>query len=165
MTVDDLTHIDARGHARMVDVTGKAETRRYATARCTVTLSSTALASVARIQETDPLAEARVAAIMAAKRTPDFIPLCHPLLIGDVTVDFVVGTDRIDIEARVETWGRTGVEIEALTACAAAALVVYDMGRELDPMTAIEDLAVWEKRGGRSGTWQRDAAASDSTYG
>ena len=117
---------------------------------------------VTKAQEPDPLASARVIGILAAKRTPDFIPLCHPLLIGDVAVDFVVGTDRVEIEARVETFGQTGVEMEALTACAAAALAVCDMCRAVDPMITIEGLAVWEKRGGRSGAWRRNETAEAS---
>jgi|SRR5580700_5272500 cyclic pyranopterin phosphate synthase len=156
MALDGLTHLDAHGNARMVDVTRKAHTQRIATARCTVSLSPEAMAVVTKAQDTDPLASARVIGILAAKRTPDFIPLCHPLLIGDVAIDFVVGTDHVEIEARVETFGQTGVEMEALTACAAAALAVCDMGRAVDPLITIEGLAVWEKQGGRSGTWRRN---------
>ena len=155
MTIDGLTHIDAHGHARMVNVTDKAQTQRDAVARCAVSLSPAAIASLAQSQEADPLAAARVIGIRAAKQTSDLIPLCHPLLIGDVIVEFVVGADRIEIEARVDTFGRTGVEMEALTACAAAALAIYYSCRKVDPLAAIEGLAVWEKRGGRSGSWNR----------
>src|SRR5580658_2039069 len=162
MTVEDLTHIDAHGHARMVSVTEKAQTQRDAVARCTVSLSPAAIESLAQSQETDPLASARVTGIQAAKQTWDLIPLCHPLLIGDVVVEFVVGTDRIGIEAHVDTFGRTGVEMEALTACVAAALAIYHSCRKLDPLAAITDLAVWEKRGGRSGSWRRRAETDEA---
>jgi cyclic pyranopterin monophosphate synthase len=156
MASDELTHLDAQGRARMVDVTRKAQTERFAVARCTVSLSEEAIAVVAQRGEADPLASARVAGVLAAKRTSDFIPLCHPLLIGDVAVDFVVGTQRIEIEARVETFGQTGVEMEALTACATAALAISDICRTTDPLVSIDGLAVWEKRGGRSGSWRRE---------
>jgi cyclic pyranopterin phosphate synthase len=163
MTVDNLTHIDAHGHARMVNVTQKDQTQRDAIARCTVSLSPAAIASLTQSQEPDPLASARIMGILAAKRTSDLIPLCHPLLIGDVIVEFVVCTDRIEIEARVETFGRTGVEMEALMACAAAALTIWDSCRTLYPLAAINDLAVWEKRGGRSGTWSRGPETHEAT--
>ncbi len=164
MTVDGLSHIDEHGHARMVNVTEKDQTQRDAIARCTVSLSPAAIESLTQSQEADPLGSARVTGIQAAKQTWDLIPLCHPLLIGDVVVEFVVRADRIEIEARVDAFGRTGVEMEALTACAAAALAIYYSCRTLDPLAAITDLAVWEKRGGRSGSWRRvetDEAASD----
>jgi cyclic pyranopterin monophosphate synthase len=160
--VDGLTHIDAHGHARMVNVTEKPQTQRDAVARCTVSLSPAAIVSLAQSREADPLAAARVTGIQAAKQTWDLIPLCHPLLIGDVVVEFEVGTDRIEIEARVDTFGRTGVEMEALTACAAAALAIYHSCRRLDPLAAITDLAVWEKRGGRSGSWRRRAETAEA---
>jgi cyclic pyranopterin phosphate synthase len=157
----DLTHIDAHGHARMVDVTQKAQTQRQAVARCSIATSRSALESIAESREVDVLAAARVAGILAAKRTADFIPLCHPLLIGDVALDFEVGLDRIDIEARVECFGQTGVEMEALTACAAAALAMCDMCKEFDPLMSLVNLRVWEKRGGRSGTWRYEAEAAE----
>jgi cyclic pyranopterin monophosphate synthase len=156
---DGLSHIDAQGHARMVDVTMKPQTMRVAVARCTVSSSRHAIASVTAGHETDILATARIIGIQAAKRTPDLIPLCHPLLIGDVAVEFQVEDDRIGVEARVEAFGQTGVEMEALTACAAAALAICDMALALDPMIALGALRVWEKRGGRSGTWRYTAEA------
>ena len=156
MASGGLTHIDAHGHARMVDVTQKAATRRQAIARCSVQGSRAALASIATSQENEVLAAARVIGIQAAKLTPDLIPLCHPLLIGDVALDFSVLEERIEIEARVECFGQTGVEMEALTACAAAALAIYDHCRPLDPSMAVVGLRVIEKRGGRSGTWRFD---------
>ncbi len=159
MAFDGLTHLDARGHARMVDVTRKAQTQRFATARCTVSLSEAALATLTSAQEPDPLSSARVIGIMAAKQTADFIPLCHPLLIGDVAVEVaVVDGDHLAIEARVNTFGQTGVEMEALTACAATALAICDSCHEVDPGVSIEGLTVWEKRGGRSGTGRREEA-------
>ncbi len=159
MAFDGLTHLDARGHARMVDVTRKTPTQRFATARCKVTLSEEAVAALTKTQEPDPLASARVIGIQAAKQTADFIPLCHPLLIGDVAVDVaVVDGDHVEIECRVNTFGQTGVEMEALTACAATALAICDSCHEVDPCVSIEGLTVWEKRGGRSGTWRREEA-------
>jgi cyclic pyranopterin phosphate synthase len=162
MAPNGLTHIDAQGHARMVDVTQKAQTQRQAVARCTISSSRSAIASVTASQENDILAAARVVGIQAAKQTPDLIPLCHPLLIGDVALSFEVGADRIEVEARVECFGQTGVEMEALTACAVAALAICDMCKTLDPLMAVEGLRVWEKRGGRSGTWRYDAQTPEN---
>jgi cyclic pyranopterin phosphate synthase len=156
MTPNGLSHIDAHGHARMVDVTQKAQTHRVAVARCSIASSRSAIASVIESQENDVLAAARVVGILAAKQASDLIPLCHPLLIGDVALEFMLGADRIDIEARVECFGQTGVEMEALMACAIAALAICDRCRTLDPLVAVEGLRVWEKRGGRSGTWRYD---------
>jgi cyclic pyranopterin monophosphate synthase len=138
----------------MVDVTQKARTRRQAVARCAVVMSSAAMASIAASQENEVLASARYIGIQAAMLSPDLIPLCHPLLIGDVTVDFSLSETGIEIEARVECFGQTGVEMEALTACAAAALAICDLCRRLDPNLSVVGLRVWEKRGGRSGTWR-----------
>lgn len=161
MAPGGLSHIDAHGRARMVDVTEKAQTQRSAIARCSVSASAAALASV-RAPENDVLAAARVTGIQAAKLTPDLIPLCHPLLIGDVAVDFDVSERAIQIEARVECFGQTGVEMEALTACAGAALAICDLCRHLDPTMTLGELRVWEKRGGRSGTWQYAAPTEPS---
>jgi len=153
----ELTHIDEHGHARMVDVTQKAQTQRQAIARCSISSTRSAIASVDENQENDVLSAARVVGIQAAKLTSAFIPLCHPLLIGEVALDFEVRDDRIVVEARVECFGQTGVEMEALTACAAAALAICDMCKTLDPLMTIGGLRVWEKRGGRSGTWRFEA--------
>ena len=109
-------------------------------------------------QEAEVLAAARVIGIHAAKETPDLIPLCHPILIGDVAIDFEVAGDSVEIAARVESFGQTGVEMEALTACAAAALAICDQCREADPSMTVRQLRVWEKRGGRSGTWRYEGA-------
>jgi cyclic pyranopterin phosphate synthase len=155
----ELTHIDEHGHARMVDVTQKAQTQREAIARCSISSSKAATAWLGQNQEHEVLAAARVIGIQAAKLTSDLIPLCHPLLIGDIALDFFVEDVRIDIEARVECFGQTGVEMEALTACAAAALAICDLCKTIDPLMAIRGLRVWEKRGGRSGSWRYDAPA------
>lgn len=112
----------------------------------------------------DVLAVARVAGIQAAKRTSELIPLCHPLMISAVTVNFDVGPDYIDIEAVTETVDRTGVEMEALTACSVAALTIYDMCKAADKAMVIGDLALWEKTGGRSGTYRRDPAAAPAAF-
>jgi cyclic pyranopterin phosphate synthase len=161
MAPNGLTHIDAHGHARMVDVTQKAQTQRVAIARCSIASSQSAITAVVENQENDVLAAARIVGIQAAKQTSDIIPLCHPLLIGNVAVDFKLGADRIDVEARVECFGQTGVEMEALTACAVAALAICDVCRTFDPMVAVEELRVWEKRGGRSGTWRYEPGAPE----
>ncbi len=107
------------------------------------------------INKGDVLGAARIAGIQAAKRTADLIPLCHPLLVGSVYVNFTIGEDHIDVEAQVETVDRTGVEMEAMTACAVAALTIYDMCKSADRSMTISELALWEKTGGRSGTWRR----------
>jgi cyclic pyranopterin phosphate synthase len=161
MVPNGLTHIDEHGHARMVDVTQKAQTHRVAVARCTVAASRSAIASVAESEENDGLGAARVVGIQAAKLTSDLIPLCHPLLIGDVALAFTLGEDRVDVEARVECFGQTGVEMEALTACAIAALAICDICRAIDPLVAVEGLRVWEKRGGRSGDWRLASVGPD----
>jgi cyclic pyranopterin monophosphate synthase len=155
---DGLSHVDVHGRARMVDVTQKANTHRQAVARCTLSSSSGAIASMGSAQQADVLAAARIIGIQAAKETPDLIPLCHPILIGDVTIDFEVADDKVEIVARVESFGQTGVEMEALTACAAAALAICDQCRDADPSMTVHQLRVWEKRGGRSGTWRYDGA-------
>lgn len=153
-----FTHLDADGRARMVDVTPKETTHRRAVARARVEMAPETARAVADggVGKGDVLAVARVAGIQAAKRTSDLIPLCHPLMVGSVSVDFEVNPDSVDIEARVETVDRTGVEMEALTACGVAALTVYDMCKALDRSMTIEGLALWEKTGGRSGPYLRD---------
>jgi cyclic pyranopterin phosphate synthase len=107
------------------------------------------------ITKGDVLGTARIAAIQAAKKTPDLIPLCHPLLVGTVHVNFTIGDDHVGIEAEVETVDRTGVEMEALTACSVAALTIYDMCKSADRSMVITGLTLWEKTGGSSGTWRR----------
>jgi cyclic pyranopterin monophosphate synthase len=152
-----LTHLDPLGRARMVDVTPKEATHRRAIARCRVHMEAETTSLVARgaISKGDVLAVARVAGIQAAKRTPDLIPLCHPLLVGSVFVNFTIDDTWIEVEAQVETVDRTGVEMEALTAASVAALTVYDMCKSVDRSMTIGDLTLWEKTGGRSGTYRR----------
>lgn len=153
-----FSHIDPLGRARMVDVTPKDPSHRRAIARGRVYMTADTASAVARgaIAKGDVLAVARVAGIQAAKRTPDLIPLCHPLLVGAVLVNFRIEDEYIEIEAEVETVDRTGVEMEALTACSVAALTIYDMCKSADRSMVIGDMTLWEKTGGQSGTYRRD---------
>ena len=155
-----LTHLDPLGRARMVDVTPKDPTHRRAIARCKVFMQAETTSRVASnaVSKGDVLAVARVAGIQAAKQTPNLVPLCHPLLVGSVFVNFTIGDDNVEIEAQVETVDRTGVEMEAMTACAVAALTVYDMCKSMDRSMTIGELTLWEKTGGRSGTYRRQAS-------
>jgi len=157
-----FTHLDPLGRARMVDVTPKEPSHRRAIARAKVHMSADTAAAVARgaIGKGDVLAVARVAGIQAAKRTPELIPLCHPLLVGAVLVNFRIEDTHIEIEAEVETVDRTGVEMEALTACSVAALTVYDMCKARDKDMVISEVALWEKSGGRSGPYRRSDEAA-----
>ena len=157
MTNRGLSHLDPLGGARMVDVSPKEPTHRRALARCRVTMLPETTAKVANnaITKGDVLATARVAGIQAAKRTADLVPMCHPLLVGSVHVDFTIGDDFVEVEAKVETVDRTGVEMEAMTACAVAALTVYDMCKTIDRTMSVGDLKLWEKSGGSSGAWKR----------
>ncbi|MCL4422622.1 MAG: cyclic pyranopterin monophosphate synthase MoaC [Actinobacteria bacterium] len=152
-----LTHLDPLGGARMVDVTPKEPTHRRAMARCKVSMLPETTAKVASnaITKGDVLGTARIAGIQATKRTAELIPMCHPLLVSAVHVNFTIGDDYVGIESEVETVDRTGVEMEALTACAVAALTVYDMCKSADRSMTIGELALWEKTGGRSGVWRR----------
>lgn len=141
----------------MVNVGGKESTVRRAVARVRVLMAPETARAVADLTmaKGDVLAVARIAGIQAAKRTSEAIPLCHPLMLSAVEVDCTVGDASVDIEARVEVTDRTGVEMEALHACAVAALTVYDMCKAVDKTMVISDLALWEKTGGRSGSFQR----------
>ena len=161
-----LTHLDPLGRARMVDVTPKEVSHRRALARCRVLMAPDTTAKVASnaITKGDVLAVARVAGIQAAKRTSDLIPLCHPLLVGSVFVNFTIGDDHVEVEAQVETVDRTGVEMEALTACAVAALTVYDMCKSIDRSMTIGELTLWEKTGGRAGTYRRTPSPDDTPF-
>lgn len=154
-----FTHLDPMGRARMVDVTPKDPTHRRAVARGRVFMQPATTVAVANREVTkgDVLAVARVAAIQAAKRTSDMIPLCHPLLVGSVHVNFEIGDDYIEVEVQVDTVDRTGVEMEALHACAVAGLTIYDMCKSADRAMVIGEIALWEKTGGRSGTYRRPA--------
>ncbi|MCX2727648.1 cyclic pyranopterin monophosphate synthase MoaC [Thermomicrobium sp. 4228-Ro] len=155
----ELTHFDERGQARMVDVGAKPETHRVAIARGRVYLRPETLRLIreGRAAKGDVLAVARVAGIMAAKRTGELIPLCHPLPLTKVELDLKPNEQDscIEIEARVETIGRTGVEMEALTAVAVAALTVYDMVKAVDRAITISEIGLVYKAGGRSGEWRR----------
>lgn len=157
MSDHGFTHLDPLGRARMVDVTPKEPTHRRAIARARVSMTPETASAVAQgaIKKGDVLAVARVAGIQAAKRTSDLIPLCHPLMVGAVTVNFEINDDSIDVETVVDTFDRTGVEMEALTACSVAALTIYDMCKSLDKSMVIGDVALWEKTGGKSGTYKR----------
>ena len=155
-----FTHLDPAGRARMVDVTPKEPTHRRAIARGRVLMTAETASAVAQgaVKKGDVLAVARVAGIQAAKRCADLVPLCHPLLVGAVTVNFEILDTSIVIESQVETVDRTGVEMEALTACSVAALTVYDMCKSKDRSMVISDVALWEKTGGRSGHYRRAGA-------
>ena len=158
---DGLTHFDERGQARMVDVGDKATTRRVAVATGRVQMRPETLALIheGRAAKGDVLGVAQVAAIMAAKKTHDLVPMCHPLMLTKVEVAFDVEArpDAVGISARVETRGQTGVEMEALTAVSVAALTIYDMVKAVDRGMTIEAIGLAEKSGGRSGDWRRDA--------
>ena len=160
MTTDrpeGLTHVDATGAARMVDVSGKDVTARTATAsgRVLVSAEVVALLRGEGVPKGDALAVARIAGIMGAKQTPSLVPLCHPLSISGVTVDLAVSDGSVDITATVRTTDRTGVEMEALTAVSVAALTVVDMVKAVDKGAVITDVRVDSKTGGKSGNWSR----------
>lgn len=158
MANDKLTHFDESGKARMVDVGDKSETKRIAVAagRITMRPETAAVIRDGTAEKGDVLGVARVAGIMAAKRTWELVPMCHPLLLTKVGVDLVVNGDGVDIEATVETRGKTGVEMEALTAVSVAALTVYDMVKAIDRGMTIEGVRLLEKHGGASGDWVRE---------
>jgi cyclic pyranopterin phosphate synthase len=153
----EFTHLDESGAARMVDVSGKDVTARSATASGRVLVSAEVVALLRGdgVPKGDALAVARVAGIMAAKRTPELVPLCHPLAISAVSVDLAVEDDAVVITATVRTTDRTGVEMEALTAVSVAALTVVDMVKAVDRAAVISDVRVEEKTGGKSGTFSR----------
>src|SRR5690242_1169969 len=157
MSARGLTHLDPLGRARMVDVTPKEATHRRAVARCKVLMQAETASLIAggNISKGDVLAVARVAGIQAAKQTPNLIPLCHPLLVGSVFINFTIEDAHVEVEAQVDTVDRTGVEMEAITACTVAALTIYDMCKSADRSMTITDIALWEKTGGRSGTYRR----------
>ena len=150
-----FTHLDPSGRPHMVDVSEKAETRREATARGRVVMAPSTLTAIeaGEVAKGDVLATAQVAAVMAAKRTWEIVPLCHPLLLTGVSVSFRIDRDgsAVDVAATVKTTGKTGVEMEALTAVSAAALTIYDMCKALDPAMRIADIRLTRKSGGKSG--------------
>jgi cyclic pyranopterin monophosphate synthase len=153
----ELTHIDETGQARMVDVSGKDVTARTARASGRVLLSAEAVAALRsrQVPKGDALAVARIAGIQGAKKTPDLIPLCHPIGLHGVTVDLTVTDDGVEITAVTRTADRTGVEMEALTSVSVAALALIDMVKAIDPAAVITDVRVDEKAGGKSGPWHR----------
>ncbi|MDJ1136438.1 cyclic pyranopterin monophosphate synthase MoaC [Streptomyces iconiensis] len=153
-----LTHVDASGAARMVDVSAKDVTARTAraTGRVLVSPHVVALLRGEGVPKGDALSTARIAGIMGAKKTPELIPLCHPLAVSGVKVDLSVADDAVEIAARVKTTDRTGVEMEALTAVTVAALTVIDMVKAVDKSAVITDVRVEEKTGGKSGDWARE---------
>jgi cyclic pyranopterin monophosphate synthase len=159
----EFTHLDPLGRARMVDVSAKDPSHRRAVARCRVYMEQDTASKIASgaISKGDVLAVARVAGIQAAKQTSNLLPLCHPLLVGSVFVNFRIEDRHVEVESQVDTFDRTGVEMEALTACSVAALTVYDMCKSLDRGMTIGDLALWEKTGGRSGVWRRPGRDGD----
>jgi cyclic pyranopterin phosphate synthase len=152
-----LSHVDARGRVRMVDVSDKATTAREAVARGTITMSREALRLIRSnaIAKGDPLQTARLAGIMAAKQTSALIPLCHPLPLTHVSIELTPTRTGYRIESRVRTSSQTGVEMEALTAVSVAALTVYDMVKAVDKEMVIGDICLVEKKGGRSGHYRR----------
>ncbi len=164
MTDHELTHLDPLGHARMVDVSPKEPSHRRAVARSRVYMSPETTSLVARgaVNKGDVLAVARVAGIQAAKRTSDLLPLCHTVLIGAITINFDLKDDYIEVETSVDSVGRTGVEMEALTACSVAALTIYDMCKSADRNMVIGETALWEKTGGASGPYRRERDVQQS---
>jgi cyclic pyranopterin phosphate synthase len=160
MPMTRMTHLDDQGQAHMVDAGAKDETEREAVAAGRVRMSRETLASLraGNLPKGDVLGTARVAGIMAAKRTSDLIPLCHPLLLTHVGVEFLFDeeTPAVEITATVRCRGRTGVEMEALTATSVAALTIYDMAKAVERGMVIEGIRLLEKRGGKSGEWKRD---------
>ena len=162
-----VTHFDRSGRARMVDVGEKPESERVAVASGRVRMAgeTVGLIRAGRAAKGDVLAVAQVAAVMGAKKTADLIPMCHPLMLSRIDVAFDLGPDGARIEATVATRGRTGVEMEALTAVATAALTIYDMLKAVDRAMTIDEIRLESKEGGRSGRWSRDAASAEPVPG
>ncbi len=162
-----LTHLDEQGHATMVDVGDKAITTRTAIAQAEVIMAPETLQAIQQdaLPKGDVLAVARIAGIMAAKRTSELIPLCHPLLLSKVTVEFTLdeAAHKVIIIATVRCQGQTGVEMEALTAASVAALTLYDMAKAIDKAMVINNVSLLEKRGGKSGDWSRPEKVEPAT--
>ncbi|MWV27931.1 cyclic pyranopterin monophosphate synthase MoaC [Aurantiacibacter rhizosphaerae] len=156
--MSELTHLDDKGAARMVDVGGKAETVRSATAGGRIRMAPATLKAVKEGSgpKGDVLSAARIAGIMAAKKTGDLIPLCHPLALNTVSVDFTFQDDAVEVTARAALTGKTGVEMEALTAASIALLTLYDMAKALEKGMVIEHVRLLEKTGGKSGDWRAE---------
>ena len=158
----EFSHIDENGKAVMVDVGAKEETDRTAIAAGLVSMGSEAIEALKKqdLKKGDVLGVARVAGIQAAKKTSELIPLCHPLVIDFVSIDFTLHKSHVVIEAIAKTSGKTGVEMEALTACSVAALTIYDMCKAIDKSITIEEIKLVEKTGGKSGNWKRSTSFS-----
>lgn len=158
--MNKLTHLDSQGQARMVDVGGKPQTARSATAAGRIRMSAEALTAIQEGSgpKGDVLAAARIAGIMAAKKTGELIPLCHPLALDAVTVDFTFEGDGIRVTAQASLTGKTGVEMEAMAAAAIALLTIYDMAKAIDKGMVIGEVRLLEKTGGKSGTWRAEGA-------
>lgn len=161
MTAKSLTHLDAEGTARMVDVGAKAETQRVAVASGRITMSDEALAAIRAgdAPKGDVLGTARIAGIMAGKKTADLIPMCHPLVIDAINVDFTFEDSAIRATATAALTGKTGVEMEAITAVSLALVTIYDMAKALDKGMVIGEIRLIEKRGGKSGHWKAEGIA------
>lgn len=158
--MNKLTHLDSAGTARMVDVGGKAETNRVAVAKGAIRMAAATLEAIVQgnAPKGDVLGTARIAGIMAAKKTGELIPLCHPLGIDAVNIDFELVETGVECTATASLTGKTGIEMEALTAVSVALLTVYDMAKALDKGMVIEGIRLIEKRGGKSGTWRAEDA-------
>ena len=154
---ENFSHLDPDGKAHMVDISEKQDSKRTARARASISMAKETIVALQQgeVPKGDVFAVARVAGIQAAKRTGDIIPLCHPLMLSSVKVEFEISDDKVEIEAEVTTVGRTGVEMEALTACSVSALTIYDMCKSLDKRMKITDLTLLQKTGGSSGDFNR----------
>ena len=153
-----LTHLDSKGKARMVDVTQKGDTEREAVAKSKVIMKPATLQLIKAggLEKGDVLSVAKIAGIMAAKQTPHLIPLCHPLLINNIAIEFdLAGDDSVEITARVKSTGKTGVEMEALVAASVSALTIYDMCKSVDRAMTVAEIYLQSKSGGKSGTYRR----------
>ena len=156
--MSELSHLNSSGEARMIDIGKKEDTAREAVARGRVLMKPATLEQIktAGLKKGDVLAVARVAGIMAAKKTPDLIPLCHPIQIDNISIDFdLSGNDRIDITATAKSTGKTGVEMEAMVAASVTALTIYDMCKSVDREMTIKEIYLESKKGGKSGTYRR----------
>jgi cyclic pyranopterin phosphate synthase len=156
--MSEPSHLDSSGEARMVDITEKGDTAREAVARGRVLMKPSTLEQIktAGLKKGDVLAVARVAGIMAAKKTPDLIPLCHPILIDNISIDFdLSGNDSVEITATTKSTGKTGVEMEAMVAVAVTALTIYDMCKSVDREITIKEIYLESKKGGKSGAYRR----------
>ena len=161
-----LTHVNSKGEARMVDVSQKGDTEREAVAKGKVIMKPATLGQIrtAGLAKGDVLGVARVAGIIAAKKTPDLIPLCHPILIGDIAIEFdLSGDDSIGITARVKSTGKTGVEMEALVAASVTALTIYDMTKSIDKGMTITEIYLESKKGGKSGGYRRKVVKNEGS--